>query len=225
MKRLHFTFIMFFGILSSACVSLPPAYDYSAFRNSDPQSIIILPPTNQSTEVIAPFSVMTQMSVPIAESGFYVFPVALVNQTFQNNGLTEANDIQAVPIAKIHEIFGADAALYIDIQEYGTSYVVISSNTVVTVTAKLIDLQTGALLWQGVSSASSAETRGNSGGGLVGMLVQAAVSQIVETVSDTGFVISAIASNRLVSSEMHNGLLHGPRSPKYGQPATSEKKQ
>jgi hypothetical protein len=225
MKRIHMSFIAVFVMLSSACVSLPPAYDYSAFRNSDPQSIIILPPTNQSTEVIAPFSVMTQMSVPIAESGFYVFPVALVNQTFQNNGLTEANDIQAVPIAKIHEIFGADAALYIDIQEYGTSYVVISSNTVVTVTARLIDLKTGALLWQGISSASSAENRGNSGGGLVGMLVEAAVNQIVETVSDTGFVISAIASNRLVSSEIHNGLLHGPRSPKYGQPATSEKQQ
>jgi hypothetical protein len=225
MKRIHMGFIAVFVMLSSACVSLPPAYDYSAFRNSDPQSIIILPPTNQSTEVIAPFSVMTQMSVPIAESGFYVFPVALVNQTFQNNGLTEANDIQAVPIAKIHEIFGADAALYIDIQEYGTSYVVISSNTVVTVTARLIDLKTGALLWQGISSASSAENRGNSGGGLVGMLVEAAVNQIVETVSDTGFVISAIASNRLVSSEIHNGLLHGPRSPKYGQPATSEKQQ
>lgn len=225
MKRIHLCFIAVFALLSSACVSLPPAYDYSEFRNSDPQSILILPPTNQSTEVIAPFSVMTQMSVPIAESGFYVFPVALVNQTFQNNGLTEANDIQAVPISKLYEIFGADAALYIDIQEYGTSYVIISSNTVVTVTAKLVDLKTGTLLWQGISSASSAENRGNSGGGLVGMLVEAAVSQIIETVSDTGFDISAIASTRLVSSEIHNGLLHGPRSPKYGQAATSEKKQ
>lgn len=224
MNRIYLGLIVIFALLSTACVSLPPAYDYSEFRNSDPRSILILPPTNQSTEVIAPYSVMAQMSAPIAESGFYVFPVALVNQTFQNNGLTVANDVQAVPVAKLYEIFGADAALYIDIQEYGTSYVVISSNTVVTVTAKLVDLRTGNLLWQGASTASSAETRGNSGGGVVGMLVQAAVSQIVETVSDTGFDISAIASTRLVSSEIYNGLLHGPRSPKYGQPATSEKK-
>lgn len=216
--------IAIFVLLSSACVNIPPAYDYSQFRDSDPRSILILPPTNQSTEVVAPYSVMAQLSAPIAESGFYVFPVALVNQTFQNNGLTVANDVQAVPVAKLYEIFGADAALYIDIQEYGTSYNIISSDTVVTVTAKLVDLKTGVLLWQGVSSASSGESRGNSGGGLVGMLVEAAVYQIIETVSDTGFDVSAIASTRLVSSEIHNGLLHGPRSPKYGQPATSEKK-
>jgi hypothetical protein len=224
MKRIYLGIIVFFTLLTTGCVSMPSAFDYSEFRNSDPRSILILPPTNQSTEVIAPFSVMAQMSAPIAESGFYVFPVALVNQTFQNNGLTVANDIQAVPVAKLYEIFGADAALYIDIQEYGTSYVVISSDTVVTVTAKLVDLKTGNLIWQGASSASSAESRGNSGGGLVGILVEAAVSQIIETVNDTGFNISAIASNRLLSSETHNGLLHGPRSPKYGQPATSEKK-
>jgi hypothetical protein len=224
MKRIYLGIIVFFTLLTTGCVSMPSAFDYSEFRNSDPRSILILPPTNQSTEVIAPFSVMAQMSAPIAESGFYVFPVALVNQTFQNNGLTVANDIQAVPVAKLYELFGADAALYIDIQEYGTSYVVISSDTVVTVTAKLVDLKTGNLIWQGASSASSAESRGNSGGGLVGILVEAAVSQIIETVNDTGFNISAIASNRLLSSETHNGLLHGPRSPKYGQPATSEKK-
>ena len=223
MKRTSTLILILSTLIMSACTSLPPAYDYSQFRNSDPKSIIILPPTNQSTEIIAPYSLMTQLTAPIAESGYYVYPVALVDQTFQNNGLTVAEDIHAVPTAKLYEIFGADAALYIDIVEYGTSYVVISSNTVVTVGAKLVDLKTGALLWEGAASASSAENRSSSGGGLIGMLVEAAVHQIIETVVDTGYDVSAIASSRLVSSKAHNGLLHGPRSTKYGQPATSEK--
>lgn len=95
----------------TGCVSLPPAHDYTAFKQADPQSIIILPPVNNTTEVIAPYSVMTQMVAPIAESGFYVFPVALVEQTFKNNGLTVASDVHQVPIDKLHDIFGADAAL------------------------------------------------------------------------------------------------------------------
>ena len=78
------------------------------------------------------------------------------------------------------------------------------------------------MLWQDKARASSAETRGNSWW-FSCMLVEAAVNQIVETASDRGFDIAAITSNRLLSSELHNGLLHGPRSPKYGQPATSEK--
>jgi hypothetical protein len=210
----------------AGCVSPPPSHDYSAFRQADPHSILVLPPLNNTPEVIAPYSVMTQMMTPIAESGFYVFPVAVVDQTFKGNGLTVANDIHQVPVKKLHDIFGADSALYINIEEYGTSYVVISSETAVTVSAKLVDLRTGEVLWQDKARASSAEQQNNNtGGGLVGMLVVAAINQIAETVSDKGFEIAAITSNRLLSSDTYNGLLYGPRSPNYGQPALSEKKQ
>lgn len=211
-------------LLASGCASLPPAHDYSEFRNSNPQSILIVPPINNSPEVLASYSVMAQTALPIAESGYYVYPVAVVDQTFRNNGLTVAHDIHEVPFGKLHEIFGADAALYMVIENYGTSYNVVSSDTVVSVSAKLVDLRTGVLIWSDNASASSAETRGNGGGGLAGMLVEAVVNQIVETVTDRGFDIAAITSNRLLSAEVHNGLLHGPRSAKYGQPAVSEKK-
>lgn len=209
----------------AGCVSPPPAHDYTAFKEADPHSIIILPPINNTAEVIAPQSVMTQMVAPIAESGFYVFPVAVVQQTFDNNGLSVASDVHQVPTQKLHEIFGADSALYVTIEEYGTSYVLISSETAVTVSASLIDLRTGAQLWQGAARASSAEQQNNSGGGLVGMLVIAAINQIAETISDKGFEIAAITSNRLLSSDVYNGLLYGPRSPSYGQPVPSEKKK
>jgi hypothetical protein len=209
----------------SACVSMPPAHDYTAFKAANPASVIILPPLNNTPEVIAPYSVMTQLATPIAESGFYVFPVAMVNQTFNNNGLTQAADIQAVPTTKLKEIFGADTALYVTIDDYGTSYVVISSETRVTVTASLVDLETGNLLWTGAATASSAEQQNANSGGLVGMLVQAAVNQIFETVTDRGFDIAAITSARLLSAESYNGLLYGPRSPKYGQPVPSEKQK
>lgn len=209
----------------SACVSMPPAHDYTAFKAANPASVIILPPLNNTPEVIAPYSVMTQLATPIAESGFYVFPVAMVNQTFNNNGLTQAADIQAVPTTKLKEIFGADTALYVTIDDYGTSYVVISSETRVTVTASLVDLETGNMLWTGAATASSAEQQNANSGGLVGMLVQAAVNQIFETVTDRGFDIAAITSARLLSAESYNGLLYGPRSPKYGQPVPSEKQK
>ncbi|WOI37931.1 DUF799 domain-containing protein [Alteromonas sp. CI.11.F.A3] len=213
--------LMAIGLLT-ACVSAPPVYDYTAFKNASPASVVVLPPINNTPEVIAPYSVMSQLARPIAESGFYVFPVAVVDQTFKNNGLTVAEDIHAVPTTKLHEIFGADTALYVTITDYGTSYVVISSETRVTVSASLMDLKGNTVLWEGMATASSAETQNANSGGLVGMLVQAAVSQIFETVTDRGFDIAALTSNRLLSAESHNGLLYGPRSPKYGQPTPSE---
>ena len=221
MRQILLTLLL--SVLVTGCVSTPEGHDYSAFRAADPHSILVLPPVNNTPEVIAPYSLMAQIYRPIAESGYYVFPAAVVEQTFKNNGLTVASDTHAVPVNKLHEIFAADAALYITIEEYGTSYVVISSETRVTAAATLVDLKSGKVLWQDKATASSAETQGNSGGGVVGMLVEAALTQVLESVTDRGFDIAAITSNRLLSSELHNGLLHGPRSPKYGQPAVSEK--
>jgi hypothetical protein len=225
MNKFKLALVSAAAILLGGCVNLPPAHDYTEFRKADPHSIIVLPPINNTPEVIAPYSLMSQVIAPIAESGFYIFPVALVDQTFKNNGLTVASDVHAVPIERLHSIFGADAALYITIEEYGTSYIVISSETAVTASAKLVDLRTGTVLWQDTARASSAETKGNNGGGILGVLVEAAITQVVETIKDKGFDIAALTSNRLLSADIHNGLLHGPRSAKYGQPATSEKEQ
>ena len=67
----------------------------------------------------------------------------------------------------------------------GTKYMVISSETRVTAEAKLVDLRSGATLWSGAATASSAEGDNNSGG-LIAMLVTAAIRQIVETISSKG---------------------------------------
>jgi len=119
-----------------------------------------------------------------------------------------------VKLQKLREIFGADAALYITVTQYGTSYTVISSESRVSAEARLIDLRSEQVLWSGTATASSAEGR-NSSGGLVGMLVQAVVSQIIESSTNHSHRIAGIASNRLLSAGIPNGMLYGPRSPKY----------
>jgi hypothetical protein len=160
--------------------------------------------------------VLSQATLPIAEAGYYVLPVAVTDEMFRENGIVSAEDAQDIPAAKLREIFGADAALYLDIKSYGTSYAVVTSATVVTLEAKLIDLRTGKQLWDGKASASSAEGQ-NSGGGLVGMLVTALVNQVVNTLNDRSVQISGIATQRLLSPNMQRGLLPGPRSVNYGK--------
>lgn len=204
-------------VFLGACASAPTPYDYSAFRQSRPKSLLVLPPLNHSPEVNAGISLMVQAAYPLAESGYYVLPVALVTETFRENGLDSAEDIQALAPEKLREIFGADAALYMEIQDYGTSYRVISSDTVVTASARLVDLHDGQLLWQGKARASSDETRALNQAGIAGLLVQAVVAQIVDTVSDQGHVIAGITSQRLLEARSPDGMLHGPHSPNYGQ--------
>ena len=199
-----------------ACATVPTPYDYSAFKQSRPKSLVVLPALNHSPDVNAVASVMSRVSYPLAEAGYYVLPVALVTETFRQNGLDNAEDIQAVAPEKLREIFGADAALYMEIQSYGTSYLVVISDTVVDVSARLVDLRDGKLLWQGSAKASSAENRSNQAG-LAGMLLQAVVEQIADTVADQGHVIAGVTSQRLLAPRSPDGMLYGPRSSNYGQ--------
>ena len=202
------------AVLVTGCATQQKAYNYAEFKQARPASILILPPLNSSQEVIAPYGMLAQATRPLAESGYYVVPVALADETFKQNGLTTPADIHDVSVTKLREIFGADAALYIDVKNYGTSYQVISSATVVTANAKLVDLRSAKVLWEGVASASSAENQQNQHG-LIGMLVAAVVNQIIGTVSDASYPIAGITSQRLLSAGRPNGMLYGPRSAMY----------
>ena len=105
-------------LLLVACAT-PKTYDYTAFRQSNPHSIVELPPLNNSPDMHATYSVLSTVTQPLAEAGYYVFPVALVDQTFQENGLLNPGEMHQAPLDKIREIFGADAALYITVTNYG----------------------------------------------------------------------------------------------------------
>ena len=210
------------GFLLLGGCATPAKYDYSSFRESRPASILVLPPLNSSPDVNATYSMLSQATLPLAESGYYVFPVTLVDEAFKQNGMTTPADIHQISGSKLREIFGADAALYINVKQYGTSYAVVLSETRVTAEGRLVDLRSGKTLWAGSATASSNEGNGNSGGGLVGLLVKAVVSQIVDSLSNRGHAIAGITSNRLLAAGRPNGLLYGPRSPLYlkdGAPA------
>lgn len=200
------------------CATPKAPYDYTAFKAAKPRSIVVLPPLNNSPEVNAGNSFYAQVTYPLAEAGYYVLPVALVGETFKQNGLTSAADIHAVDAQKLNEIFGADAAMYVTITNYGASYNVLNSVVLVTANAKLVDLKTGNLLWTGTASASNNEGGNSGGGGLVGALVAAAVKQIIASTTDASHPVAGVASARLLSAGLPNGMLYGPRSENYLKP-------
>jgi hypothetical protein len=193
----------------------PPPYDYSLLKESKPRSILVLPPLNQTPEVRASYSMLAQVTQPLSESGYYVFPVSLVDETLKENGVTEASDAHQLPASKLREIFGADAALYITMTQYGTVFRVLDSITTVTAEAKLVDLKTGSVLWTGNATASSAEQQNQQQGGFAGLLIAAVVKQIIGSVTDQSHPMAGVTSQRLLKAGRAYGLLYGPRSPLY----------
>lgn len=204
-------------LLVTACATKPP-FDYTAFKESRPRSILVLPPLNNTPEVQASNTVLAYATHPLAEAGYYVMPVTLVGETFKENGMTQPAEMHATSADKLRQIFGADAALYINIKNYGTTYQVIDSASIVTAEAKLVDLKTGKQLWTGTATASSKEGENNqNAGGLVGLLITAVIKQIVATTFDQSHRIAGITTERLLSAGQPNGILYGPRNPKFGK--------
>jgi hypothetical protein len=208
--------------LMGGCATKAPQFDYSAFRAAKPATLLVMPPLNESPDVKATPGVWSHATRPLAEAGYYVLPVTLVDETLKQNGVNTAAEAQEIPFSKLREVFGADAAVYIKVARYGTSFKIVDSETRVEVEGRIVDLRTGQQLWAGKALATSAEQAQQAQGGLVGLLVTAIVKQIVGTATDVSYNYAGIAQVRLLGAPRYNGILPGPRSPLYGQPAPTQ---
>ncbi|MGH8558742.1 MAG: DUF799 domain-containing protein [Methylococcales bacterium] len=198
------------GILLSGCAIRQPR-DLSEFYAHQPRSIVVVPALNESTEVTASNVFMTTVTTPLAERGYYVFPVYLTGLLLQDIGLPEPGLIHQLPPRRFFELFGADAVLFIKIKDWSTKYLVLVSSVVVEMEYILKDTRTGAVLWE-----SSQTYYHNSGGGgnLIAMAVSAAVNALL-----TDYRPLAQQSNRMVFLPP-KGLPAGPYHPEYRKDQT-----
>lgn len=199
-------------LLLAGCATTPKGFDYSAYRQHPPRSILVLPPTNDSVAVKAPYVYLSTITRPLAEAGYYVFPVAVIDAFMKENGLTNPTDMQAAPLNKIAEFIGPDAVLYTHINEWGQKYHVLSSDTTVDITARLVDTASGATLWTGKERLVQGANSGQSS--LLAMAIVALVDQIANTVGDRTHEVAAAANTQMIDNK-HTGLPLGPYNPDH----------
>ena len=224
------------GVFLLYSCATQPQIDYTAFRESRPRSILVMPPVNWSSDAGAATTFLATSTIPLAEAGYYVIPVTLSDQTFKQNGVTVADEAHAIPPGRLREIFGADAALYITVTRYGrsskvvskvvrsesstklfdifitatrynTSFEVVSSGVRAEAFARLVDLRTGQELWSGNTVV---EENINSGGNLAGQMLDAVVGQVVNTLTDRSYDVGKAANNKLLSAGNNGSVLYGP---------------
>ena len=87
-KPVRFVLLISLSAILFGCVT-PQPVDKSAFIASSPRSILVIPPNNKTVEVNAPYTFLAAISKPIAEKGYYVFPVAVIDTFLKENGLAK----------------------------------------------------------------------------------------------------------------------------------------
>jgi len=159
----------------AGCVTPPPPYDFTDFNRAPPRSILIVPVANRSLDVDASNYVLSTLTVPLAELGYYVFPVNTVKIVLEQEGLYEPEQVRKLEPAKLASMFGADAVLFITINRWDAQYVVIQT----TVTVEMDYLMTGrdgGVIWKTTKRMQySPQSQQNQG--LVGLLVNAAMAR------------------------------------------------
>jgi hypothetical protein len=198
----------------TACTTAPSAYNYSAFREADPHSILVVPPINNAVEVDAQAFYLATISRPVGERGYYVFPIGMVKGLLEEEGLSDANLVHEGDPRILAEMFGADAVLYVTIQRWDAKYVVFSTSVTVQFDYVLRDGRTGEELWS--SSNTKVYASDSSGGGSIAGLIANAIVAAVEKASPS-YVPLARQANYDATTKAHQGVPAGKYHPMYGK--------
>lgn len=119
------------------------------FYAKHPKSILILPAINTTSAADAADHFRYTITKPLAEQGYYVFPVHLVDSFLKSENLPDAELVRNIPIKKLKEIFQPDAILYVDILNWDTDYSILKSSVEVGLSFSLIDASSEEEIWQG----------------------------------------------------------------------------
>jgi hypothetical protein len=106
-------------------------FDLTTYREISPRSILIVPVVNQSLDVDASNYVLSTLSVPLAELGYYVFPINTVKVVLEQEGLSEPEQVRRMEAPKLAALFGADAVLYVTVKRWDAQYAVIATSVTV----------------------------------------------------------------------------------------------
>ena len=206
--------VAFSAFAATGCQAVEP-FDYTLFHQHPPRSILILPPVDDTMEVDASYAYLSTVTRPIVERGYYVFPVAVVARMMRENGLPGAAEMHTVSLAKIDEIFGADAVMYLTLTDWGTTYTVLDSSTRVTVHGRILDVKTGTELWRG--NATAVQSSNSNAGSIEEALIAAIMNQVMTSAVDPSQGLARQANVSLFSTE-DSGLPPGPYHPDFVSP-------
>jgi hypothetical protein len=211
MKTLRALLILFPVVFLAACVVPPDPKDYTDFRNADPKSVLIVPAVNKSIEVTAADYYLATISVPIAERGYYSFPVHLVKRIMEDDGLSDADMVHAADTVHLASLFGADAVLYVTIERWESKYMVFATSTEVEFTFVLKDGQTGEELWR--NNQAMVYQPQSQGGGVADLIANLIISAIERAAPN--YIPLARQANHLAVLTPGQGIPAGPYAEKY----------
>ena len=202
MKRLLCLVLLALG----GCASQPVKSDLSAFVAAAPRSILVVPAVNKTLDVDAPVYLLSTLPVPLAEKGFYVFPVATTKLVLEQEGFYDGEQIHQQPTEQLAKLFGADMVLYVTIKRWDAQYVILATTVTVDFEYRLVH-KTGAELWK-ASQQMQYSPQNNNYGNPLANLIGAAINAALTRAKPNYLPLAQLAN--------HTAFISGPQASPAG---------
>jgi hypothetical protein len=208
--------VLIFGavLMLTACAGAPTRYDYAHFRTESPRSILVVPVINKSIDVSAPDYFLATIATPLAERGYYVFPVNMVKSVLSDDGLSDANLVHSGDPRRLGELFGADAVMYISIERWDAKYVVLSTTVTVELNYSIKSTHTGQELWSNHQRVAY-QPQSSGTAGLAGLIANAVTAALAKAAPN--YMPLAHQANNGAINLKGTGLPAGPYDGLFGK--------
>lgn len=202
-----FLFSLVLVSLLVGCVTTQPK-DYTKFNESKPKSLLVVPVINRSVEVTASEYFLSTISIPLAENGYYVFPVNMVKRMLEDDGLSDSTLVHNASAQKLAGLFGADAILYVTINQWDAMYMILSTQVTVDITYVIKDGKTGETLWDHNQNMVYVPQNQNTGNPFADLIV--AAINAAATKAAPNYVPLARQANNATFLYPGSGIPYGP---------------
>ena len=112
MKRIAVVLIISCFLAMGCAPQLTRGERYVKLYEQKPSTILVMPPINNTTNEEAKELLYTSISVPLAESGYYVISPYLTMDVLKSENTYNSEAFIYAPLTQFREKFGADAVIF-----------------------------------------------------------------------------------------------------------------
>jgi len=137
--------LIFALILISGCVTIPKNFGPGKIM---PNSILVLPPMNNTVDMSAPDVVWPIVHNVIIRRGYQSPSIDYVKKVLEEHNIHYAGEINMYTPEELGKMFNADAILYTTITDWSTTWLLVYASQTVGLQFVLKSATDGDVLWQ-----------------------------------------------------------------------------
>lgn len=187
-------------LLAAGCSSTAPEHDY---LQRSPIRVAVIPSENSTPEPSAPITFNKVCEEQLRRHGFEVVEADRVVTYASASGLG-MRDLPGLKPSRLAADLKVDFLFYSKIEDWATKYHVVNGSSEVKGSSWLYEGPTDALVWQ--ADWHEVRQSGNGGGGLLGVLVDAAMTAAMNSAFDVCAQLGAQAAGNTIQTLPNPGF-------------------